>query len=96
MTVKELMEILKNLPQDSRVFHLWDGEPRTAINVVYESKRGAVITADYNQVCYSTGARPKNAPNAKEDRYWTTEKNPREYSPEDDWDNHEYELLGLD
>ena len=25
MTVKELIEKLKELPQDARVFHLWDG-----------------------------------------------------------------------
>lgn len=86
MTVGELIERLKKLPQEARVFHLWDGEPRTAINVVYESKNGAVITSDYDQVCYSSSARPKDAPNSEDDRYWKTKSNPRGYTKEDDLD----------
>lgn len=76
MTVKELIKQLEKMPQDARVYHLWDGEPRTAINVVYEAKAGKVITADYNQVCYSDNARPKNAPNNKINKYWITEAGP--------------------
>ncbi len=86
MTVKDLIEKLKELPQDAKVFHLWDGEPRTSINVVYETKNGAVMTADYEQVCYSSSARPKDAPNREENRYWQTEKDPRGYTEEDEWD----------
>lgn len=86
MIVKDLIEKLKELPQDARVFHLWDGEPRTAINVVYETKNGEVMTADYGQVCYSSSARPKDAPNSEEYRYWETQKDPKGYSSEDEWD----------
>lgn len=86
MTVKELIEALSKMPQDARVFHLWDGEPRTAINVVYETKNGKVMTADYRMVCYSTDARPKDAPTSEENRYWKTNENPKGYSDEDDWD----------
>ena len=86
MTVKQLIEKLKELPQDARVFHLCDGEPRTAINVVYETKNGTVMTADYEQVCYSSSARPKDAPNSEESRYWETEKSPKGYNEDDDWD----------
>lgn len=74
MTVKNLIEKLKELPQEATVFHLWDGEPRTTINVVYEAKNGNVITADYDEVCYSSSARPKDAPNKEESKFWTTEK----------------------
>ncbi|MBE7649145.1 hypothetical protein [Tenacibaculum finnmarkense] len=86
MTVKDLIEKLKELPQDARVFHLWDGEPRTAINVVYETKNGAVMTADYEQVCYSSSARPKEAPDSEKNSCWETEKKPQGYTAEDDWD----------
>lgn len=86
MTVKELIEKLKELPQNAKVFHLWDGEPRTAINVVYESKNGSVITSDYKELCYSTSARPKNAPTSEEDRYWKTEESPEGHNGEDNWD----------
>ena len=86
MTVKDLIEKLKELPQDAKVFHLWDGKPRTSINVVYETKSGAVMTAGYEQVCYSSSARPKDAPNSEEVRYWQTEKAPRGYTEEDEWD----------
>ena len=86
MIVKDLIEKLKELPQDARVFQLWDGEPRTAIIVVYETKNGEVMTADYRQGCYSSSARPKDAPNKEKDRYWETQKDPKGYSAEDDWD----------
>lgn len=86
MTVKELIIELQKMPQDARVFHLWDGEPRTAINVVYETKNGKVMTSDFEMVCYSTDARPKEAPTSEDDRYWSTPKNPKGYTDEDDWD----------
>lgn len=86
MTVEELIIQLKKMPPKARVFHLWDGEPRTAINVVYETKNGCVMTADYEMVCYSTNARPKDAPTTEQDRYWKTKSDPNGYTPEDDWD----------
>jgi hypothetical protein len=86
MTVKELIIELQKMPQEARVFHLWDGEPRTAINIVYETKNGRVMTSDYEMVCYSTDARPKDAPTSEEDRYWNTPENPKGYTNEYDWD----------
>jgi hypothetical protein len=84
MTVKELIKELKKLPQDARVFHLWDGEPRTAINIVYKSKNGRIITSDFDMVCYPGSARPLDAPIEEEDRYWHTDKAPEGYNWEDD------------
>lgn len=78
MIVKELIKELEKLPQNANVYHLWDGEPRTQINIVYESKNGSVITSDYNQNCYSTNARPKNAPTAEVDIYWKTQDYPED------------------
>lgn len=63
------------MPQNANVFHLWDGELRTEINIVYESKDEKVVTADYEHVCYSTESRPKNAPTYEENRYWKTDIN---------------------
>jgi hypothetical protein len=84
MTVKELIEELEKMPQEARVFHLWDGEPRTAINIVYESKNGRVITSDYSMVCYSDEARPKGAPTVSQDEYWHTDLEPSNYNQEED------------
>ena len=86
MTARELIEELKKLPQDARVFHLWDGEPRTAINVVYESKSGNSVTADYEHMCYSSSARPKDAPTSEEDNFWKTKEDPKGYNTDDEWD----------
>jgi hypothetical protein len=76
MTVKELIIELQKMPQDAEVYHLWDGEPRTAINVVYEAKIGMVMTSDYEMVCYSTDSRPIDAPTSEEHTYWETPENP--------------------
>jgi len=84
MKVKELIEKLKELPPEAKVFHLWDGRPRTQINVVYEAKNGNVVTSDYDMVCYPSSARPKDAPNSDEDEFWETEKNPNGYT-DDGW-----------
>jgi hypothetical protein len=74
MKVKDLIIELQKMPQEAMVWHLWDGEPRTEINIVYESKEGDVVTADFSEVCYSTNSRPKDAPCSEKDRYWQTPK----------------------
>ena len=76
MTARELIARLQPLPQDAKVYHLWDGELRTEINVVYEAQNGSVVTADYGEVCYSSGARPIGTPSSKEEQFWKTEKRP--------------------
>ncbi|WP_417832787.1 hypothetical protein [Terasakiella sp.] len=87
MTASELIEKLKQLPQDARVFHLWDGEPRTEINEIWLSKRGHIVTSDFSQVCYSTAARPVDAPDEKTAPYWRTPQNPNyKMDDEDDYD----------
>ena len=58
MTVKELIMQLQKMPQGAKVFHLWDGEPRTEIKVVYEAKNGMIITADYEMICYDSEVEP--------------------------------------
>lgn len=61
MKVKELIEILKKMPMEAEIYHLWDGEPRTKINVVYESRIGNVITSDFGEYCYGEENKPVGA-----------------------------------
>lgn len=77
MKVNELIEVLKKMPQDAEVLHLWDGEPRTGIQFVWlareeEDGKKLVITSDYDEVCYKEKNRPIGAPTVKQDRYWHT------------------------
>lgn len=74
MKVKDLITELEKMPQDAEVMHLWDGEARTTIEMAYLSKNGAVITADFGEVCYSSESRPIDAPTREENKYWETPK----------------------
>ena len=74
MKVSDLINGLQKMPQDADVLCLWDGELRTEVNIIYESKGGDVVLADFNDVCYSTNSRPKNAPTASSSPYWHTPK----------------------
>lgn len=76
MKVKELIKELETMPQDAEVWHLWDGEARTEINVVWLARDGNVITADYDYVCYPTETRPIDAPTEYEEEFWRTKQNP--------------------
>lgn len=76
MKVKDLIQALKNMPDDADVLHLWDGEPRTAIEHVWLARDGSVITADFNMVCYSNAPRPSDAPTTAEEPYWSTPRDP--------------------
>lgn len=67
MKVQELIDALSSMPPDAEVLHLWDGEPRTAIEHVWLSIAGDVITSDDGQVCYNHKDRPESASKA---RYW--------------------------
>lgn len=60
MKVKELIDKLLEMPMDSKVWHIWDGDPRTEISVVYLAKNGDVMTADYNQYTCTKEAMPED------------------------------------
>lgn len=72
MTVAELIEALKGLPQDAEVKHVWDGCARTDIHHVYLTKGGFVATADNDEVVYHDAYRPVDAPDEAAQRYWYT------------------------
>lgn len=85
MNVGELINILETMPKDAKVFHIWDGEPRTAIDIVYLSKSGSVMTIAYNSPVYSEKARPLDDTTSDSKVYYSI-KNPKGYCPEDEWD----------
>lgn len=72
MQVQNLIEVLKKMPPDASVMHLWDGEARTNIEFVWLARSGVVVTADFNEKCYSGKSRPVDAPTEEESRYWQT------------------------
>lgn len=74
MKVKELIAALSEMPPEAEVVHLWDGEPRTEIQLVWLSRAGFVVTSDYDEICYSNDTRPATAPTQQENRYWRTPK----------------------
>ncbi len=64
MKVKQLIKELKKMPQNAKVYHIWDGEPRTEINHVYFSKSGKVMTLDdINEKVYTDKHKPFNQEN---------------------------------
>lgn len=78
MKVRELIEKLQLMPMDADVLHLWDGEARTAIEFVWLSQDGNVISADFGMVCYSDETRPVGAPTKAQDMYWKTPEAPQD------------------
>ena len=78
MKVSELIEKLKAMKQDANDLHLWDGELRTGIEIVYMGKTGICVTSDYDMVAYSNQCRPVDAPTEGDDRYWATPREPDE------------------
>jgi hypothetical protein len=76
MKVHQLIKVLQSMPQEAFVLHLWDGAPRTAIEHVWLSRDGIVITADCGMHCYANEDRPSNAPTQKEDSMWYTPSEP--------------------
>ena len=76
MNVKQLIEKLYNMPPEAEVRHLWDGSDRTAIEYVWLAKSGKVITADYQEYCYNSDARPVDAHTEERQQYWKTPSDP--------------------
>lgn len=78
MNVRDLIKALSAMPEDAEVWHLWDGECRTAIEHVWLARDGTVVTSDYSEVCYSTESRPTSAPTSEENYYWKSPADPNE------------------
>jgi hypothetical protein len=74
MLVKDLIEQLQKMPPDANVYHVWDGEPRTGINFVWVDRTGDVLTADYDEVCYSEESWPVGATATRFGHWYTPSK----------------------
>jgi hypothetical protein len=71
MKVKDLIRQLAILPQDADVFCIWDGGPRSSPEVVWLTKDGRAMLADFEEPVHDQNDRP---PNIEEARYWRTPK----------------------
>lgn len=71
MTVAEVIEDLKNMPQDAEFRAIHDGYS-CDLSLIWLSKGGAVIVADFDEVVYKDKNRPIGAPDEKQKKYWHT------------------------
>ena len=74
MNVQQLIEKLKQMPPDSKVFMVYDGGARGAIEQVWVARSGGVLLAVNDDVVYSDRDRPFDAPSEYEEKYWSTPK----------------------
>jgi hypothetical protein len=70
MKVCELVDLLKELPQEAGVFCLWDGLLRGSVDVAWKARNGRVVLAKSGEVVYSTATRPETAPTSEEFQFW--------------------------
>lgn len=80
MKTSELIKALQQMPPEADVGYLWDGAVRSAVQVVYLSREGQVVLADYDNVVYHDDERPSSAPTEAEDPYWRTAESPEQAS----------------
>lgn len=52
MTVSDLAEKLKSMPQDADVKYFWDSAARTTASEVYLSRMGNVVISDGDEQSY--------------------------------------------
>lgn len=78
MRAHDLAKLLLEGP-NLEVFHVYDGAARNSIEFVWVANRRKIpiiVTADYGETVYSDSDRPDEAPLEKEERYWSTPKDP--------------------
>jgi len=69
MTVHEIIEALKKMPQEAEMRHLWDGAARSKVDCVYLAQAGYVVVAPEYEPAYDDEDRPIGAPKEHEDQY---------------------------
>jgi hypothetical protein len=87
MKVKKLIRILQRMPEDQRVFILYDGIPRMPANIVYESEKGPVVITNHDELCVDKTAEPKDQSLIVQVTKRIKAIIPGKRSREDDWDN---------
>lgn len=70
MKVRELIGLLEKLSQDEEVGYVWDGEVRSKVAFVWQSKSNGVVLSGEGEVLYSEGSRPIDAPTEAQEKYW--------------------------
>jgi hypothetical protein len=76
--VSKLVELLKTMPQDAEVWHVWDGAARTKIELVWLANSGNVITADFDESVYSEESWPIGTAPERGWRFYHTPPDPSE------------------
>lgn len=79
MTVKELIEDLKDMPFDSEVGFVFDDNLYIP-DLTWLSKGKQVILGNHSQVIYNDEYRPQWAPDSEEKEYWETPEEEIDYS----------------
>lgn len=74
LTIKEIIDILKTMPQDAEMGCLWDGACRSTVDGIYLAKSGVVVGAPYEEPAYYDEDRPEGAPLEKDDPYYSPVK----------------------
>jgi len=71
MNAQQLIEALKQLPQEVEVGCVWDGGIRTDVRHVWLTRDGKHIAlADYDALVLSDWERPVDAPDENSEEYW--------------------------
>ena len=65
MKVKELIEQLKSMPQESDVWYVYDGAMRREASIIYQAQNGTVGIADDGEYIYDEEEKPIGAPKNK-------------------------------
>ena len=73
--VSELIEKLKEMPQDAVIFAAYDSAVRLEPEEVYADREGRVVLAERNERLYGND-RPLWAPTDKECHYWSFKIHP--------------------
>lgn len=76
MTVVELIEKLKQLPQTADVVYVYDGGTYGSADHVWSSNDGRIVLAGSGETVYDDVDRPTTAPTAEENPYWRTPSTP--------------------
>jgi len=75
MTVVELINQLKKMPQNHEVNLYYESDIRGNTDIVYLSRANDVIISSFNELITNDDNRPINSPNVEENRYWTIQNN---------------------
>jgi|GEM_PF-1450897 len=71
MKIKEIIEVLKLMPQDKKVKFVWDGAPHSEIECIYISNSGDIIAAPLDEEVSDYEDRPIGAPPFNSQECWS-------------------------